>query len=248
MIAVFAAFREEVRDYLAAGRFEAAGRDRGLRFHLSERVPGVVVTEGCFGNERAREAVGLTVERYKPDVVVSAGFAGAVRDGIEPGDLYLCERLMCLEGSAALWGLDSPKESPRPDEGVLRRLIRTEVGGLRAAGCMTLPQLASGSSMKRWVGENYPVSLVDMESYWASEAARRKGIPFLAVRAVLDPVGQTLPPFVSGAADSPAGLWPRALGYLATSPGDAPRLLSLWSQARAARGALADFLLRMVST
>ena len=182
-----------MRDYLKVGRFKVAARDQYLRFHQSKDLPGIVVIEGGFGNERAREAVGAAVERYSPEAIVSAGFAGAVKEGIEPGDLYLCERFLCLEGSAALWRADSTKEGPPWDAGVLRRLMRSESQAFRSVGCLTVPQLVSSSSMKDWIGKMFPVSLVDMESYWASEAARDARVPFLAVRAVFDPLDQTLP-------------------------------------------------------
>ena len=246
MIAICVAFRDEVKDYLKAGRFKVAARDGYLRFHQSKDLPGIVVIEGGFGNERAREAVVAAVERYGPEAIVSAGFAGAVKEGIEPGDLYICERLLCLEGSAALWGAEGTKEGRPLDTRVLRKLIRAESQAFRSGGCLTVPQLVSGGAMKDWIGKTYPVSLIDMESYWASEAAREASVPFLAVRAVLDPLDQTLPPFVARATENPGRVWLEAVRYLFTRPSDAPQLLRLRSQSRAARAALAGFLSRLV--
>ena len=243
MIAIFAAFKEEIRDYLKAGRFRVVEREGSFLFYLSELRPRIVVVEGGFGNERAAEAVRTAIERYNPETIVSAGFAGAVRNDLVAGDLILCERLLCLEGPAALWGRESPRERLSKDDGLLRRLIGTDSHTIRSGGCLTVPQLVSSRSMKEWIGRTYPVSLVDMESFWAGEAASEAKLPFVAVRAVLDPIDQTLPPFVGRSADNPDGLlWLRALRYLTTRPAEAPQLLRLRSQSRVARASLAGFL------
>ena len=97
MRAIVAAFREEIRDYLKRGKFRVADRDDSLRFYYQSRlVPEVVVVEGGPGKQRAVDATEQLIERYNPDLIISAGFAGSVQEGIKTGDLFICDRLLSM--------------------------------------------------------------------------------------------------------------------------------------------------------
>jgi len=66
---------------------------------------------------------------------------------------------------------------------------------------------------------------------------------------VLDPLEQTLPPFVGKAVgDAKFRGWARALRYLARRPAEARHLGSLVSQVRVARASLDRFLDRLTTT
>ena len=114
-------------------------------------------------------------------------------------------------------------------------------------GCMSVPQVVSNTQMKTWIGTTYPVSIIDMESYWVSEAAEAYGRPHTVVRSVLDPLEQTLPRFV-GEMVSEGGKhkWMHAIRYVASNPTDTVHLLRLSQQVKAARASLGHFLARLV--
>ena len=70
------------------------------------------------------------------------------------------------------------------------------------------------------------------------------GVPFLAVRAVLDPVGRRLPPFVADIiADQGRNEWRLALRALAKRPYLAPQLITLALDSRRAKKTLLQTLL-----
>ena len=250
-LAIIAAFRQEIGAYLDSHRFELTDTEDCLRIYRSDLQPEVVVVEGGVGREKAEAAATLAIERYRPVHVVNAGFAGGVLDGVGVGDLFLCDRLYSLEGPAALWREDSVSERSLDGLDASSVLLGEEHGiDYTVCGCMTVPALASGANMKTWIGANFPVRIIDMESYWVSQIAASHRVPHMIVRSVLDPLDQTLPGFVGRAIDNDDNRsWRAALRYVISKPVHTPRLVGLALQARRARASLGRLLgaLRPVS-
>ena len=73
MLAIATAFEREIRDYLQAGKFKRVERQGAIRFYLSPAVRDVVVVAGGLGGQLSGEAVRLVTEKYRPDLLVSAG-------------------------------------------------------------------------------------------------------------------------------------------------------------------------------
>lgn len=76
---------------------------------------------------------------------------------------------------------------------------------------------------------------VDMEGFAIAEIAASRGLPFLAVRSVLDAAADTLPPALLGAIDARgAASVARVLGAVLRAPREWPDLLRLAQRCRAA--------------
>jgi adenosylhomocysteine nucleosidase len=82
---------------------------------------------------------------------------------------------------------------------------------------------------------------VDMESAAIAEVAEQHGLPFLAVRVVVDSAGDVLPRAVTAAADNEGHLhiW-RLIGALALAPNELAPLIRLAQRYRAANRSLAS--------
>lgn len=244
MIAIVVAFRDEIKEYIRREGFRVVESRHPLRFYRSVTRPKVVVVEGGAGRLRAEDATSQAIERYRPDAIVSAGFAGGAKPGLKSGDLFICDRLLSVEGPAESWGFDVASERVVEKVGLLVEGSH----GYDCCGCLTVPQLVSKSSMKAWIGATFPVGLVDMESYWVSATAVAHGIPHLAVRSVLDPMEESLPSFVEDAvgAEGEGIVW-RAFRHIFKRPAEIPRLARLAGQARAARASLCGLLESLTS-
>ncbi|MCD5398609.1 MAG: hypothetical protein LR120_02575, partial [Dehalococcoidia bacterium] len=66
MLAIVAAFKDELSGYLRRGRFQVTEQDNGFRIYQSMQVSEVVIAEGGIGKERSQESARLTAERFKP--------------------------------------------------------------------------------------------------------------------------------------------------------------------------------------
>ena len=81
-----------------------------------------------------------------------------------------------------------------------------------------------------------------------SEVAAAFRIPFLTVRAVLDPVDQSVPRFIGETVDKGMAVRTlRSVAHLVTNPTDAPQLIRLSRQVSVARAALTQFLDKIVA-
>ena len=249
MLAIVAAFKDEISEYLSRGRYQVTATEGRLRIYQSELIPEVVVSEGGVGRELAQRGTRQLVERFRPDVVISAGFAGGARTGANTGEAFFCDRLVAVDGPLYLWEKSEAVE--HLDRVLLDRIMANIPGAgeeYQLGACLTVPQFISNSSMKAWLGRTFEVRLIDMESYWVNEAARGAGVPQLSVKVMLDPVEETVPGFVGDTLSrSRAYRVFRGAAYMAANPLETREIFRLARQVKRSKTALANFLDRIVA-
>lgn len=191
----------------------------------------------CAGASTQRAAV-LTRQLTDSGVaaLLSFGIAGALDPQIDCGELIVTDRVKGHDGE----DFDCDR---RWRETLTRKLgeaaIHLRVGSLLAS-TRTLRQASEKSAAYRDSG----CLATDMESGAVAAIANERGLPFLAVRAVADRAGDTLPALVETAV-KPNGraAVARAVGALLRHPGDIPATLRL-----ARQNELALARLRMLET
>jgi adenosylhomocysteine nucleosidase len=158
----------------------------------------------------------------RPRLVVSCGFSGALDDALAPGDLVLATSVR-----------DETGETIAADASLLRA-AQEALPRARQGELLCTTSVATSEQEKR--AFTRPGTLaIDMESYPVARAAAELGVPWLAVRAIVDPLASSLPPFT--AEPRPSYLWP-AVRYALSGPGASLELVRLARRARKARGAL----------
>jgi adenosylhomocysteine nucleosidase len=215
-----------------------------------------LLVQSGMGRQRAERALQSVLQRYRPSAILSLGFCGALAAKLRAGDLVVCSQLL------ALLTMPSPLR-PAPSVGLLNcdddlvnRALQVEmpqpwgfahyltlrrrakpVGG----GCLTVPSAASHRQVKEWLSWNFTGAIVDMESFWLGSLAREAGVPFLAVRAVSDPLNESLPP-LDGLVDAFGRTKMQAMSrYLLSHPITAGQLVRLGLHARRAQKSLTNF-------
>ncbi len=193
----------------------------------------VLVLETGVGPDRARRALDwllgappLDNVPYRPKLVLSAGFCGALKPGYRVGDVVLAEEVVA-----------DGKSWPVPWPGGL-------VSGewqppLHRDRLLCVPRLVGYVADKRALAAAHGAGVVDMESAAVAEACGRAGVPFGCVRAVSDdcdtPLSPKLVACLSGGRVDPL----RLLAATATSPSLVPQMWRLARQTRHAAGQLA---------
>ena len=109
---------------------------------------------------------------------------------------------------------------------------------------LTVDRILTRGSEKRDLHQQFGVGTVNMEDYWVCRLAQTARVPFLSVRAVLDTGGQRLPSYLARLSNRSTGV---AAWKAATHPWDAPTLVRLARQMRAARESLARFAVAYVN-
>ncbi len=182
----------------------------------------VFLLQGGVGRGRIREALLELSRRFPLRAAWSIGFAGGLCETLSPGSLVIPSAV--LDGGAVL-----------PASGEVERLrAAITAAGLGVSDGMLLSvddPLRTPES-KRAAHRRFGAVAVDMEAAGVAEAARRLGIPWLAIKAIVDPVDEALPDFLlactSGAGDV---AWPRLLRSLTSGR----RLMPLLRLARDSR-------------
>jgi hypothetical protein len=195
--------------------------------------------QGRFaGTEAVAVAIGLgggarrAVAQERPRLVVSCGFSGGLDAELEPGDLVLATSIHDETGDELI--------APA----AVRRLAARALNGLScfegALVCTT--SVAATEEEKRRLARPGALA-VDMESYPAALAAAEAGIPWLGLRAIVDPLASSLPPFTR---EAPHGSYlVPALKYALSGPRAVAELAGLASRAHRAGAALELALRRL---
>jgi len=165
----------------------------------------------------------------KPEICVSSGLAGALRDGYRPGDI-VAARLVSEVGEPVAVASH-------------RELLSTAVdcGARRIERLTTSRTLVTRTEQKRQLGNQ--AEAVEMESYTILAEAARHGVPGIAIRAVSDTADFDLPFDFERATDGRGQI--RVVGILSQvlrRPSGLPGLLKLARDCRLASRRLADFL------
>jgi hypothetical protein len=184
----------------------------------------VLVLETGVGTGRARAALDWLLARpalanvvYRPRLVLSAGFCGALDEQLRVGDVLLATEVADTHGRCrpTTWPGALPAGEWRPP--------------LHRGRLLTSPGLLADPGQKVALGQRHGALAVDMESAAVAEACAGACVPFACVRAVSDDARTALSPrlvaLLAGGRVSPL--------RLLTNLARAPRLAGeLWRLAR----------------
>jgi len=206
------------------------------------RALGVTARGGLLrgwlsGSEVVALAVGIggdvrsAVAQQGPRLVMSCGFCGGLDPAMSAGDLVLATRVRGADGQV----LDAPE--------VARQAAARALNGLRfTEGELVCTSAVAASNTEKRALARAGALAVDMETYPVARAAREAGVPWLALRAVVDPLDFSLPPF---AREGRARYLGPALEYALCGPRAAAKLVRLARNASLAAAALTAALRRL---
>lgn len=166
-IAIVAALEREVRPLVrnwAWNEKEHAGR----RFRFFEK-DDVVLVCGGIGPEAARRAAEAVISLFRPRLVYSAGFAGALDSSLKVGDLVRPARVVNT-GDGSSMSLN---------------------GG---TGVLVSFAAVASSEQKAKLRDSFVAQAVDMEAASVGRAAELRGAAFAALKVISDESNFELPP------------------------------------------------------
>ena len=214
---------------------------------MKREVPAVTRPGACAPPRVCVTGVGgakasSTLESFldghpRTDAVLVVGFAAALRDDLDTGDLVVARRLLTCGVSGAI----------ECDQGLLRAAgtaLERSGARYRTGDTLTVEAALRTSEEKLFHGKQTGALVATMEDYWLARVCARRGVPFLSVRSVLDLATQELPAFVAGLGDRslPVQMARVALD-LAVRPRHVPAVANLRKQAREAQDSLAPFVI-----
>jgi adenosylhomocysteine nucleosidase len=214
--------------------------------------PTTIVATG-WGAAAAEAGTKWLVSEMRPSVIVATGYAGGTLPGHAAGTLAIAETVVA--GGGGPDAADRVGAEPVPSQlsghvacdRSLVHLAHSSAQQLRvpfATGLLaTTPRIVCAAAQKRALGETSGAIAVDLETWHIGRVAADAGVPFLAVRAIVDTVDDDLPGFVEQLAPGPrppAAL--PALRYLARRPASLPSIIRTGRAAGRARRTIAAFI------
>jgi adenosylhomocysteine nucleosidase len=171
-IAIIAAMERELKPLVqdwAVNVLSVAGKTRICYEH------GDTVVVFCgMGSQRAEQAARAVVEKYKPEVLVSAGVAGALIRSLKVGSVVLPN--VIVDGAT---GVE----------------YRCAMGGQVIGGGVLVSTFEiAGLESKAELVECFHALMVDMEAAGVVRVAKEKELSFRCVKAVSDEYDFPLPP------------------------------------------------------
>jgi adenosylhomocysteine nucleosidase len=153
----------------------------------------ILVLETGIGAARTERALGwllnnprLGVVPYRPQLVISAGFAGALHPDRRIGDIVFANEIVNSHGNSwpTTWPVQLPQGEWQPP--------------LHRGRLLTTDGIVATTAEKLSLGEKHGAVAVDMESAIVARACSERGIPFASVRAVSDELNTPLSPSLVG--------------------------------------------------
>jgi len=165
-LAIVAALEREVRPLVKSWRMSEK-EHQGRRFRFFENGDVVLVCGG-IGAEAARRAAEALIAVFDPEVVCSAGFAGALDGTLRVGDIV-------RPGTVINAGDAS------------RAIVEEGKGVLVSFGSVASP------AQKLKLRESFAAQAVDMEAAAVARSAEARGKGFAAIKAISDEIDFEFP-------------------------------------------------------
>jgi len=133
----------------------------------------VEVVHTGVGEKVCRQRVGKFLQDEQFEILISTGFAGALNDELQIGDLLLARNFSTVE--------------PNKRSSSFSRLP------IHPANLLTVHALIDSIDERNRIARTSGAAAVDMETEFIAHACAEHGVPLLALRVITDTPGQTFP-------------------------------------------------------
>ena len=151
----------------------------------------VLLLQGGIGRDRAQASVLAAARRFRLQAVWSLGFAGGLTDRLRPGDLIYPAGL--LDDAAP----GTPPLPLAPHHAAVSAALRGASLSVDAGLLLTVNAPLGTPEAKRAAHLRTGAVAVDMEAAGVAAAAHDLGIPWTALKVILDAAGSPLPPVLT---------------------------------------------------
>jgi len=200
--------------------------DKGCCVAITDHI---VLAHSGAGAVNARAASEALIEQGACRLI-SWGCAAALSAALKPGDLVLAPTLIDNENVQ----IDAHLDWIEASQNLLSNSIKTHIGSLAESHGI----VARSQNKKQLHTETGAIAL-DMESVAVAKVAKENNLPFLAVRAIADPVDMDLPKAINHSLNAEGDIvLAKLLSFIALHPAELPGLIKLGLHFNAAKKTL----------
>jgi nucleoside phosphorylase len=197
-----------------------------VRGNIGDREIEVMHTG--VGAKICKERLRKFLEDQKFDLLISSGFAGALNDELEVGDLLLAKNFSTIALNKS----------------------RSSFSELRlcSADLLTLPQLLDSAGDRNRIARASAAAAVDMETEFIARGCAEHGIPLLSLRAISDTPREPFPvaPNMLFNLERQRTDMTSLATFLVAHPGRIPRLIQFARRIARVRKVLASALFAVI--
>lgn len=235
MILIIASLKREIAPFIERHQFKSVYKSQNSEFFGSDSQPSLILATSGIGKINAITATKTAIKQYSPELIISASFAGGVQQGYKTGDIVYCN-LMLSSNS-----LDFQKSHS------FRSKMSNTNTSHNMHGCLTVNRVIHDKIIKRSIGDNFPVTVIDMEGFWVLGIADSEKIPIQLIRVIYDSVEDSLPKNIAGLIELSNPSWYPVLKEVVKRPLIIPHLFKLYEKSGIASEALSETLEKLVN-
>ena len=147
-----------------------------------------VAVQAGVGRTRVAEGARLLIRRFSPQALVSVGFAGGLLPTLDRGTLIIGTEVVC-EDSSPPWATADRDLVEQFQAAADAAALPVQQGRL-----VTSRHVVADPASKAALRGKSGACAVDMETMGIAGVAHEAGLPWAAVRVIVDSAGDTLPP------------------------------------------------------
>lgn len=192
LVAIFMATPEEVKpllnlysiDWDSGIQLDGLGTSSPVVWHM--RSQNALVCLCGMGRERALESAQLVIRRFKPSMLISAGFCGALLASLKAGQVV---------GTEALLNTIYPQPSGIGLE-ILRKLNTEKAvpgSSIELVKAFTSAKVVDTVKKKAALLSRFGAAVVDMEASSIAAAAQKFNLPWNGIKVVSDEASFAMP-------------------------------------------------------
>ena len=189
LVVALAAERQALQGLLQ----ERRRRELDGRPAASGRLAGrdLLLVQAGVGRDRAHDAVVAAAREFSVQAAWSLGFAGGLSEQLRPGDLVF-PTIVMDDADAGGAPLTADATHDTVSAALRRAAIPVDTGSLLTVGTVLRTPEAKRAARRRT-----GAVAVEMEAAGVARAARALGVPWVALKAVVDALDDQLPPFLA---------------------------------------------------
>ncbi|MFH1829693.1 MAG: hypothetical protein ABH871_02800 [Pseudomonadota bacterium] len=196
--------------------------------------PLLLVRTG-IGPKSMASTMGHMLAMHRPELIIHTGYCGGADPALQPGDLVIAESV--IDSNTGQRHEADKNLVLRANKLIQNTGMRGSVGAL-----VTVDSVVNSPHDKAFLATQHSCIGIDMESAQLAHACSKAAVPYLVVRAVLDPLDYHLPDLTGAIAENGSTDGFALASHLIRKPADVLKLTKIEYFATQAREAITSFV------
>lgn len=197
MICIIAAINEEIhgiKQHVSIKKKYVIGAATFYQGHSKNKE--IIIVRSGVGQALAYKAAREAVKKFPLRYIISIGFAGGLTPELKISDLILSDNIFFCENEGSLFLFNKVQLSQASrlynHGNKIKKILNKNSIKYKFGNIISINKVASSVKFKEWLGKNYPVMGVEMETASIAKIAEEQKIPFFSLRSVSDEVSHSI--------------------------------------------------------